>query len=186
MRVIAGKAKGAKLSGLAGTATRPSSDRLKEALFNILSPHLFQADFLDLYAGNGGMGIEALSRGAGRAVFLDSNPACVKIIKKNLDKTGLLGGEVYKSTVRQGLRVLKKQKRYFHLIFFDPPYGRGLFSETLKLLDQYTLLRKGGIIVGESGKKEEIPAETSNFCLVEKRRYGNSQLSFFRYREDHH
>lgn len=184
MRVIAGGAKGTKLASLAGFSTRPTADRVKEALFNILAPYLPKADFLDLFAGNGGIGIEALSRGAASAVFIDSNPASVSVINRNLKKTRLSGGEVFRSDTLRALQRLHRQKRHFDIIFFDPPYQQGLFTQTLSTLDQWPLLNKGGIIIGEASKKEETSWDMLKFCLTDERFYGKTKLNFFKYKED--
>lgn len=183
MRVIAGTARGIQLSSVKGLATRPTSDRVKESLFNIIRPHIPNADFLDLFAGNGGIGIEALSRGAKSAVFVDMNPACVKMIKKNLAKTRLPGGKVHMSDVHRSLRIMNRQGCTFDIIFLDPPYYKGLVESTLELIEGSKLLKPNGIIIAEYGRKEDIISKTSKFFQVREEQYGDTKLGFFAYKE---
>lgn len=184
MRVIAGKAKGVRLSGVPGSETRPTQDRVKEALFNILQTEIQNTDFLDLYAGNGGIGIEALSRGARCAVFVDSKPACAKMIRSNLSAAKLENGEILNMPVERALERLKRAGRQFDIIFLDPPYGRGLVEKTLEALADGALLRKSGVVVAEYGAKEEFNLSTSNFELMRQVKYGDTVLGFFTLRED--
>ena len=179
MRIVAGKAKGTKLASIPGLNTRPTSDRVKEALFNILGPSIQSSSFLDLYAGSGGMGLEALSRGAEKVVWIDSNPACIAQIQKNLDKTRLAGGALITMDVLRGLAQLHREKECFDFIFLDPPYDQGLVGRTLQCLDDLSLLTTGGIIIAETSKKEEGPLEMSKLCQQRKRRYGETMLLFY-------
>ncbi len=183
MRVISGIARGIQLSSVSGLATRPTSDRVKESLFNIIRSQIPNSDFLDLFAGNGGIGIEALSRGAKSVVFVDSNPACVQTIKKNLAKTRLAGGEVYVCDVNRSLQIMSRQGRSFDIIFLDPPYGKGFVQSTLKSIEELKLLNQTGIIVAEYGKKQDISSKTSKIFQVREERYGDTKLGFFAYKE---
>ncbi len=137
MRVIAGSARRIQLVTPPGLDTRPTTDRIKETLFNILAPDIYDVDFLDLFAGSGAIGIEALSRGGRHAVFVEKNHNAISCIKQNLQKTKL--GEladVYESDVYTAIRKLAAQDRHFDIIFADPPYEGGYYAAVLReLLD---------------------------------------------------
>ncbi|HPT83648.1 MAG TPA: 16S rRNA (guanine(966)-N(2))-methyltransferase RsmD [Limnochordia bacterium] len=181
MRVIAGKAKGTKLASVKGLSTRPTGDRVKEALFNILGPAVVESSFLDLFAGSGAIGLEALSRGARQVVWVEADRACCEQIKKNLARTGLQGGVVYRSDVFAALNGLHKRGEQFDLIFLDPPYNRGLVAKTLERLTATELLTPEGIIIAEASKKEEAPLGVSKLCLEQIRTYGETALLFYRW-----
>lgn len=182
MRVIAGKAKGIKLTSVAGLATRPTGDRVKEALFNILGPSILESTFLDLYAGSGGIGLEALSRGALHVVWVDANPACTAQVRRNLEKTGLTGGEIYTNDVLRALERLERRGVRFDFVFLDPPYNQGLVRKTLEHPATMGVLRKDGIIIAEISKKEEAPRDVSKLCLTRQQRYGDTILLFYHMR----
>ena len=179
MRVIAGKAKGTKLASVKSLATRPTSDRVKEALFNIIDWKIPGSSFLDLYAGSGAMGLEALSRGAELVVWGEADRACCQQIRKNLDRTKLEGGIICASPVLPALARVSRKGQEFDIIFLDPPYGRGLVEKTLASLADSTLLKSGGIIIAEASKKEEAPSSVSKLCLEQMRTYGETSLLFY-------
>lgn len=181
MRVISGKAKGTKLRSVAGLTTRPTSDRVKEALFNILGLAIREKHFLDLYAGNGGIGLEALSRGAKSVVWIDSNPACARMIRLNQEKTRLTKGRIFTNDVLRALVQLHKKGENFDFIFLDPPYKQGLLNKTLFLLNDLALLDENGIIIAEASKKEDAPGVMSKFRLVRKNNYGDTILYFYQH-----
>jgi len=181
MRVIAGKAKGTRLSSVKGLATRPTGDRVKEALFNILGPKVLGSSFLDLYAGSGAVGLEALSRGAEKVVWVESDRACCGQIKKNLERTRLEWGLVLPGDVFAVLARLQRRGERFDLIFLDPPYGQGLGLKTLRALADLALLKAEGIIIAEVSKKEEAPLGVSKLCLEQIRTYGETALLFYRW-----
>ena len=182
LRVIAGKARGTKLQSRPGLATRPTGDRVKEALFNILGPAIVGSSFLDLYAGSGAIGIEALSRGAGDVVWVDASPACTAQIRANLKKTGLSGEEVYTNDVFRALTQLERRGRDFDFIFLDPPYDHGLVRKTLEHPATLNVLKKHGIIIAEASKKEEAPIDVSKLCLKREQPYGDTVLLFYHLR----
>ncbi len=180
MRVIAGKARGTRLSSVKGLSTRPTGDRVKEALFNILGQKVAGSSFLDLFAGSGAIGLEALSRGAEQVIWVDADRACCAQIRKNLARTKLAGGTVYASDVFAALGRLEKQGQKFDIIFLDPPYNRGLAEKTITRLAHTALLKAGGIIIAEASKKEEGPPSVSKLCLEQVRTYGETALWFYR------
>lgn len=152
MRVIAGSAKRLQLKTLEGMDTRPTTDRIKETLFNMLSPYLYDCIFLDLFAGSGGIGIEALSRGAMEAVFVENNPKAMACIRENLRSTHLdRKGLTVSSDVMTALYRLEGEKQ-FDFIFMDPPYNQGLEKKVLEYLAESQLLSDEGIIIVEASK----------------------------------
>lgn len=182
MRVIAGKAKGMKLATVAGIATRPTGDRVKEALFNILGSSILESTCLDLYAGSGAIGLEALSRGALHVVWVDANPACTAQIRRNAEKTRLTGGEMYTTDAFKALGMLERRGVKFNFVFLDPPYDQGLVRKTLEQPALMGVLKKDGIIIAEISKKEEAPRDMSKLCLKREQRYGDSMLLFYHMR----
>ncbi len=184
MRVIAGKAKGRTLQPVPGTGTRPVTDRVKESLFNILGVEIVDATFLDLFAGTGGVGIEALSRGAARAVFVEKNRRAVEVIRRNLATTGL--GET--AEVRAGdvfAFLHRAPDEAFDFIYVAPPQYEGLWLETLLALDaQSTWLAPGGEVIVQIFPKELTAFELTAFDVVDERRYGSTLLLFLARRED--
>lgn len=179
MRVIAGSAKGTKLISAQGLKTRPTGDRVKEALFNILGPTISDSSFLDLYAGSGAIGLEALSRGAKDVVWVEEDPTSIEKIHVNLARTRLSGGIVYKVDVFKALIRLEQDNQKFDYIFLDPPYEQGLIKRTLEHLAKLSLLNNDGIIIAEASKKEEAPSDMSKLCLKRKQQYGDTMLLFY-------
>ena len=185
LRVISGIAKGHKLKTLEGTATRPTSDRVKESLFNIISPCINDKTVLDLFAGTGSLGIEALSRGASDCVFVDANPKCIRIINDNLLHTKLASkAHVMNCSYREAIDILKKQKKYFDIVFMDPPYNKNFIQESLKLLAYSGIITNGGLIIAEKSIKDEAPENVGDIKLYDERKYGDTVLCFYRVESD--
>ncbi len=176
MRVIAGKNKGRKLKSKSGKNVRPTSDRAKEALFSMISAQVTASRFLDLYSGFGGIGIEALSRGAYEVIFIEEDPTNIAIIKENLN--GMLGeenAELITGDVLQKLAVLKPD---FDLIFADPPYkNNNLYQKTLALIEKYNLLHQEGIVIFEHSSDIELELDGS-YKKIKERSYGRSAFTF--------
>ena len=177
MRVIAGKARRLALKTVPGMETRPTTDRIKETLFNILQPELSDCSFLDLFSGSGAIGIEALSRGARCAVFVEKNPKACSCIRENLAFTKLADqAELLSTDVLQALTLLEG-KQVFDLIFMDPPYGQGLEKTVLLYLRDSSLLTEDTIII--------VEAELStDFSYLEK--YGYELLRSKEYKTNKH
>lgn len=191
MRVIGGSLRGRTLKTFKGSAIRPTSDRTREAVFNIIAPLMPLKRALDLFAGTGAMGIESLSRGTEEAVFVDSSPAAVNIIKKNLDSLGLSGRtRVYKKDVKGAVSAFRENNELFDLIFIDPPYGAGLLIRTLGLIADTeggdSILKPDGVIVAESSKRDPIDVEAApeGIELIISRTYGDSLIYIFKRAED--
>jgi len=180
MRVIAGTAKGRKLVVPKGETTRPTSDSLREALFNILGKEVVGAAFLDLFAGSGAVGVEALSRGANLVTFVEKSWAGFKALQENLKRAGLEGRvEVVFADV---LRFLKDPRvhRSYDLIFLDPPYQSFLVGEVLNLLGQGGWLTPHGIVVVECFHKQLLPPEAGTLKLTREVRHGQTKLVFYK------
>lgn len=178
MRVIAGKAKGRKLYAVPGPGTRPMTDRAKSALFSILSEDVIEARFLDLFAGTGQVGIEALSRGAACAVFVEMNQAALRVIHNNLALTGLAAlAEVARDDV---FRYLSTPARPFDYIYVAPPQYRGLWVQTLRVLDALPgWLKEDGWVIAQINPVEYEPLSLNNLTLFDQRKYGSVMLCFY-------
>jgi 16S rRNA (guanine966-N2)-methyltransferase len=178
MRVIAGQAKGQHLKSTSGRDVRPTKDRVKEALFNILAPEIIDIDLLDLYAGFGNLGIEALSRGASSVTFIEKERSQIKIIKENLQKTTLENAaKVIQGDVLVELGRFKENS--FDIILMDPPYQEDLVIPTIESILEYNLLKRSGIISVEHHKQDEIEADFSELELIRERNYGNTKISLY-------
>lgn len=181
MRVISGRCRGMRLRSVPGTATRPTTDRVKESLFNILAPWVPGARVLDLFAGTGALGIEALSRGAQEAVFVEREPRAAAVVRANLRHTGLESlAEVRLADAVREVQRLARQGRQFDLVFMDPPYGQGLAQAALAALGAAGLVAPDGWVVVEHGVREEMPKRAENLAQVRTVRYGDTVLTFFR------
>lgn len=179
LRVIAGKAKGRKLQAPPGMKTRPITDMIKEALFNMLQMHVPNSSFLDLYAGSGSVGIEALSRGAANAVFVDSDSQAIKAIRQNLAHCNLQG-EVVRNDVFDFLDRMVRHKRSFDIIYADPPFTQeSIFQKTLNALDSAELLNPGGIIVIRVPRNTQLTSQLNQVDLFNNKTYGESALYFY-------
>ncbi len=179
MRVITGKAKGRHLYSVPGDSTRPVTDRVKEALFSILAAQVIDARFLDLFAGTGGVGIEALSRGATLATFVENNPRALSVMRRNLEITGLAQhAQVVKQDVFRF--IAEYQGAGFDLIHVAPPQYRSLWMRTLEALDRSLLLSPTAQVVAQIHPKEYIPLELALLSLSDQRKYGSTLLCFYR------
>lgn len=178
MRVIAGKAKGRKLQAVPGPGTRPMTDRAKSALFSILGDDVVNASLLDLFAGTGQVGIEALSRGAARAVLVELGHAALRVIHSNLTLTGLAAqAEVVRDDV---FHYLAAPPRPFDYIYIAPPQYRGLWIQTLQVLDALPgWLAEDGWAIAQINPVEYAPVALNNLVLFDQRKYGGVLLCFY-------
>ena len=207
MRIISGYARGLRLKSPQGQAIRPTSDRAREALFNIIGHRIQDAVVLDLFAGTGALGLEALSRGARHVTFVDNSPDALVLITKNLqifpktiavdpenpapfDKTSSGSFQQPVSVIRYDLRKgsfyesthCKHCPSCFDVIFLDPPYAKGLSLQALTYLDQSSFLAEHGLLIAEDRSEIELPDTFSTFTLADKRTYGEPGFWFYKYR----
>lgn len=183
MRVISGKARGKKLISLEGLNTRPTLDRVKEALFNIIQFNVENREILDLFAGSGALGIEALSRGAKAATFCDNSYEAIRIIKTNIESTKNEDKSiVINKDYSLALNSLSKQNKKFDIIFLDPPYKTDFGIKALDTIMQLNILAEEGIIVLETDdeKKEIEIGNIKGLEVFDKRKYGKVMLIFIR------
>ena len=178
MRVITGKARGVQLKTPEGMLTRPTADRVKEALFSIINFDLPGAAVLDLFGGTGQLGIEALSRGANSAVFVDQREDACKIIRENLRRTKLeTQGRVVRSDY---LDYLRRTREKFDIILLDPPYAEVFLENALKCITEIDILQTGGIIVAERPVEKDLPFEFEGFTRSKDYKYGKTLLTIYR------
>ena len=186
MRVIAGTYRSRILKSLKGLALRPTSDRLRETLFNVLAPNISGARFADLFAGTGAIGIEALSRGAAEVAFIENHAPAAALIRKNLDSLGIRSGfTVLPVDVLRGLVMLasraKGAESKFDFIFLDPPYAAAAdYARVLKFLGSADLLVSGGIVVAEHRRKFDLPEIAESLRRFRVLKQGDAALSFYR------
>lgn len=179
MRVIAGRARGTKLFTLEGYSTRPTLDRLKEIIFSSIQYELRNRRVLDAFAGSGGLGIEALSRGAGSVDFVDSNPEACDIIKKNLQKTNFIdNSRLFKKDI---FSFLIAETKGYDAVFIDPPYEKGLVDRVIKLLLDRKLLNDGAIVVVECERGLSLASDFKGLLLRKRNDYAHVSLIFFDY-----
>lgn len=180
MRIITGSAKGMVLYTLPGLAVRPTSDRVKESLFNILRDRVTESKILDLFAGTGNLGIEALSRGAAVAVFVDNHPRSIQCIRRNLVRTRLASrGVIYQRDAFRVLDYLAGAGWQFDVIFCDPPYNKGLATRALQMIGEKGLLAPEGLLVVEHSRHETLLEATGTIVKVRTAQYGETMLSIY-------
>lgn len=182
MRVISGSARGITLETLEGLETRPTTDRVKEAIFSMIQNKIFGSNCLDLFSGSGAIGIELLSRGAQSVIFVEKNPKSKQIIERNLTKTKLLIG----STVlnRDVYEELENQKaNQFNLIMMDPPYLKGHVKMCLESIEKFDLLSEDGLLIIEHAMEDkEINYDAQYFESLKTKKYGKIGVTVFRRR----
>jgi len=186
MRVIAGSAKRMPLKTIAGMDTRPTTDRIKETLFNMIAPYIADCSFLDLFAGSGAIGIEALSRGAKNVVFVEQSKIAAECIKENLKFTRLEdGARVMATDVLTALKRLEGIHK-FDYIFMDPPYEKELEKRALEYLKDSKLLAKDGIIIVEGSLETDFSyVDTLGFSIIKEKKYKTNKHVFLEREEEH-
>lgn len=179
MRVIAGKAKRLQLKAPKGMGTRPTTDRIKETLFNMLQNEVYDIRFLDLFAGSGGIGIEAISRGAKSAVFVEQNREACAVIKENLQITHFESqGEVIARDVMTAISQLKMAEP-FEVVFMDPPYGKGFEKQVLQSIDFYNILTEKALIIVEADLDTEMnEVDIPGFHILKEKIYKTNKHIF--------
>lgn len=182
MRIISGKFKGHILKVPKGVKIRPTSEKVKKALFDILGAAISGASFLELFAGTGSVGLEAKSRGASKVLFVENNRRCVKTIRENLAKLKLLRDPdvvLLAVDVGEGLEMLARQAERFDFIFLDPPYAQEHLKKSLIIITQYDILNPRSYVIAEHGKEQILPQRLAKLKLMFTKRYGDTSLSFY-------
>lgn len=184
VRVVAGRAGSLRLKTVPGQRTRPTTDRVKESVFGILGEACLEARVLDLFAGTGSLGIEALSRGAARAVFVELDRGAARVLRDNLRSTGFTQqATILVKDVLTALRTpaVREQSAGFDLVLLDPPYGTGQLAEALEVLGRADApLAAGALVVAEHSNHEVPPNEVGSLALWRRKRYGETVVSFYR------
>jgi len=185
MRIIGGESRGRAIRLPGGCRIRPTADRVKEALFNILEP-VEGKSFIDVFAGCGNVGLEALSRGARGSVFVEKDLRLIEAIRENLRLLGFEGrAEVIAADAEKGVRRLRKRGERFDILFADPPYEEGFLSVIIKCLEGAELLTENGIIILQHSLREPLKQSfTQALAVTDQRRYGDTLLSFLKKRRE--
>jgi 16S rRNA (guanine(966)-N(2))-methyltransferase RsmD len=185
LRVIAGEYRGRRLDPIEGMDIRPTSDKVKGSLFNILGATVIDSSFLDLFGGTGGIGIEALSRGAKQVVFVDADIKSVKVLKGNLEHMNIKDAvEVLHMDYSTAIGKLYRSKSEFNIIFIDPPYSIGVAQNALTEIDKNPILAEAGVIIVEHDSKDEMPQVVGKLYMYRSKQYGKTILSFYCTREN--
>lgn len=182
MRVITGTARGRRLITLDGEDVRPTTDKVKEALFSIIQFEIEGRRVLDLFAGSGQLGIEALSRGAAGCVFVDQSKQAIGVIKKNLETCGFAdSARVYQSDSLTYLSVTASPKERYDIALLDPPYASGLLKKALPLVAEH--MNRGGVIICEAPSDMELPEQAGDFTIRKTYRYGKIGMTLYRHKD---
>lgn len=181
VRITGGQMKGRRLASLKGQRIRPSTDLIRQAIFNLIGQDMAEIKVLDLFAGTGSLGIEAISRGAGRALFVDNAAQSVTLIKENLKRCGCEDrGFVLRRDLRKGL-PLESMGEPFDLVFIDPPYGKFMVPQLLEELGKGEVLGPAPLVVAEAAKRDVLPAAAGRLKLVKTRIHGETKLAIYAY-----
>lgn len=181
MRIIGGEKRGLRLRSVTGVTTRPTADRVKEALFNILAGEIVEAAVLDLFAGSGALGLEALSRGAARAVFVEKDRKAGAVLRSNVQAAGF--GRQASVVLADVFRTLTRPEKLggpFDVVFADPPYMREMAGTVVGAVAESGVLAPSGLLVVEHDRREELPPRWENIVQIRAARYGDTTLSFYR------
>ncbi|MGL6030883.1 MAG: 16S rRNA (guanine(966)-N(2))-methyltransferase RsmD [Kurthia gibsonii] len=185
MRVISGERKGMPLKAVNGVTTRPTTDKVKESLFNILGPFFHGGTVLDLFAGSGGLGIEALSRGMEKGVFIEKDSRAFQNLKENIQKCRYEDrAEIYRNDATRALKQLIKREFQADLIFLDPPYKKHVYYDLVKELITHNIIHPDGVIVCEHDFELQLPEQVENFTKYREEKYGSTIISFYRLMEE--
>lgn len=179
MRIISGKARGTKLFTLEGLDTRPTLDRVKESLFNIINNRIYASSVLDLFSGSGAIGLEFASRGAKNVTLCDVSKKATDIIKKNIEKTHLEEiVELYNLDFKKMLEEIKEKE--FDIIYLDPPYKTDYIKESIELIKKYNIIKPDGLIIAETDESEKLENQLKELDVnvIDKRKYGRANIFF--------
>ncbi|MFC0558723.1 16S rRNA (guanine(966)-N(2))-methyltransferase RsmD [Halalkalibacter alkalisediminis] len=183
MRVISGDKRGLPLKAVPGSSTRPTTDKVKESIFNMIGPYFDGGIALDLYAGSGGLGIEAISRGVQKAIFVDQNRKAIETIKQNLSHCSFEEkAEVYRNDATRALKALIKREISFSYVFLDPPYAEQNISNEISIILDYHLLDEKGKIICEHASSVVLPEEIGLGKKQRSETYGDTTISIYTYK----
>ncbi|MCT4594887.1 MAG: 16S rRNA (guanine(966)-N(2))-methyltransferase RsmD [Anaeromicrobium sp.] len=184
LRVISGRAKGRRLNSPKGTNTRPTTDRVKESVFSIINFYIRDSKVLDLFAGTGALGIEAISRGAEYGVFVDNDKNSIEVIKENLENLGFQReSSVLYCDVDAAISNLSSKGEVFHIIFMDPPYLKGFIEPSLEKIYDSNILSDDGIVLIEHDLKDILSENIAGFYKYKEKKYGNTLISIYKKEE---
>lgn len=185
MRIVAGDFGGRRLNAVPGMATRPTTDKVKEALFNIIGPYFDGGESLDLYAGSGGLSIEGVSRGIKKATLVDRQYQAIKTIKNNIEVTKHPEQfDILKMDAHRALNLLSKQNKRFDLVYLDPPYAKQQIVKDMEEMIKLNLLSNEALIVAETDQNADVPENISSFRFIKQQTYGITVLHFYRYESE--
>jgi len=180
MRIIRGKAKGRKLIPVKTREIRPTHDKVKESIFSMIQGHIEAAVVLDLFAGTGNLGLEAISQGAKKAIFVENGRIPLRTLKRNVDLCGFQDqAEILSLDAEMALNVLRRRGEKVDLVFIDPPYGSGYVDKTLRFINSHDMVNVGGAIVVEHGSEERPAAKWGRLSLKKRKRHGDTTISIF-------
>ncbi|MFK3937052.1 16S rRNA (guanine(966)-N(2))-methyltransferase RsmD [Alkalihalobacillus sp. NPDC078783] len=180
MRVISGNKKGLTLKAVPGKGTRPTTDKVKESIFNMIGPYFDGGSGLDLYAGSGGLGIEGLSRGLDSVIFVDQDKKAIQTIHDNLTFTKLDGmAEVYRTEADRALKAIIKRELSFDTIFLDPPYAKQTLTRQLEFIDEHNVLTSSGVIVVEHATSVKLPTQCGRLRVKRNEQYGETTITIW-------
>ncbi|WP_259425463.1 16S rRNA (guanine(966)-N(2))-methyltransferase RsmD [Bacillus velezensis] len=183
MRVISGSRKGRALKAVPGTSTRPTTDKVKESIFNMIGPYFDGGTGLDLFAGSGGLGIEALSRGFDRCIFVDRDFKAIQTVKANIKALDLLSSaEVYRNDAERALYAAAKREKGFDGIFLDPPYKEQKLKALIEMIDEQNMLNEDGFVVAEHDKAAALPEAVGALSVTRREIYGLTGVTIYRNR----
>jgi 16S rRNA (guanine966-N2)-methyltransferase len=180
LRVVSGVCKGRALKAVPGNTTRPTTDKVKEALFNMIGPYFEGGIGLDLFAGSGGLGLEALSRGLEKVIFVDRDAKAIQTIHENIHACKMEDkAEVYRNDADRALKALVKREIHFDYIFLDPPYKKQQLLSLMQKISEYRLLKNGGYIICEHSHDVELPVSAGEFSQYKHEKYGIIAITIY-------
>lgn len=185
MRVISGECKGRPLKAVPGNTTRPTTDKVKESIFNIIGPYFQGGIGLDLYGGSGGLGIEAISRGLDKLIFVDNNRKAIETIYHNLKQCDYIEkAEVFRNEANRALKALIKREIVFSVIFLDPPYAKQNLMSEISIINDFNLLEEHGFIVAEHDSSVDLSETIGDLYRWRYEEYGDTAITVFRYHNE--
>lgn len=180
MRIVAGEAKNKRINSQKGHGVRPTLERVKESLFGIITPYIEDSIFLDLYGGTGSVALEALSRGAKRAIIIEKNEVALRVIIENVNYLGFQDKcRAYRNEALRAIEILANKRETFDIIFIDPPYKDMVCVATIEKVISQGILKDGGLIIAEHFIAEDMPDEIGPLKKADERKYGSTVLTFY-------